>query len=98
PKEKHEITESAQHFPLVEQKLDEDVDLAAAGQPDRPGLLVRDPVREEPRAPALEHLAGVFVHVRLDTPARDRSRQLAALRDPELRADWPRRRTPGRDD
>src|SRR5690348_12209947 len=59
--------------PLRFEAFHEHVDLAAAGQPDRPGLLVRDAVREELRLSRREHLAGVLVDVRLDAAARDRA-------------------------
>ena len=49
--------------------LDEDVDLAAAGQADRPGLLVGDPVGEELRLGAGEDGLGLLVDLVLDTAA-----------------------------
>src|SRR5262249_61399621 len=52
--------------------LDEDVDGAAAGEPDLEGLLVGDPVRLQPRRAAGEHLASLLVDGRLDAAACDR--------------------------
>src|SRR5439155_26823442 len=71
--------------------LDEDVDLAAAGQADRPGLLVRDPVGEELGLRACEHRLRLLVDLVLDTAAGNRPGELPLLRDRELRADRARR-------
>src|SRR5262249_19803664 len=76
----------------------EDVDLAAAREPDRPGELVLDPVGEQDRPACTQDLLRVLVHVGLDATAGHRARELARLRDRELRPDRARRRAPGRDD
>src|SRR6266852_5247536 len=76
--------------------LDEDVDLAAAREPDGEGVLVGDPVGDELRLARLEHAPGALVDVGLDAAARDRAGQLAALRHGQLGADRPRRGAPGR--
>ena len=82
---------------LLVRRVHEHVDLAAAGQPDGERELVRDPVLEELRLRAVEHLARVAEDLVLDTAARDGAGHLAALGDGELRADRARRRLPGRD-
>ena len=79
---------------LALEGLDEDVDLAAAGQADRPGLLVLDPVGQEPGRAFGEHLGRGHGDVALDAAAGDRAMELAALRDRQLRADRPRGRAP----
>src|SRR5919109_2566507 len=78
--------------------LDEDVDLPAAGQADLEREVVRDPVREQARPSAFEHLLRDAVHLVLDTAARDGAGQLAAGGDAELCARRPRSRTPLGDD
>jgi hypothetical protein len=49
--------------------LDEDVEHAAAGQPDSKGLVVADPVALEHRAVPVEHIAAEFVQLTLHTAA-----------------------------
>src|SRR5437762_2763019 len=83
---------------LVLDALDEDVDLAAARQPDFPRVLVGDPVRDEPRPAARQDLCGLGGDVALDAPAGDRPRQLAALRNRQLRPERARRRPARRND
>ena len=77
---------------LALEGLDEDVDLAAAGEADRPGLLVGDPVGQQPRRAVGEHLGRGDGDVALDAAAGDGAVELAALGDGELRADRPRGR------
>src|SRR6266513_677976 len=92
-----EDLEQAPHK-LVGCPVDEHVDLAAAGQPDREGEVVGDPVREQLRLRAAEHFARVAVDLALDAAAGDRPGHLPALRDGELGSDRPRGRAPRRDD
>jgi hypothetical protein len=77
--------------------VDPHVDLAAARKPDAEGHVIRDPERQQPRLPTAENLPRDAVDLVLDATARDRPRELPALRHGELRADRPRRRAPGRD-
>src|SRR5436305_1377139 len=81
----------------VPQFLDEDVDLAAAGEADAEGHVVRDPVGDEPRPGAREHLLRGEDDVALDAAARDRAGELALLADRKLRAHGPRRGAASRD-
>src|SRR5207244_11537285 len=78
--------------------LDEDVDLAAAGQADAERLVVRDAVRQELRRRSAEHLPRGTVDLVLDAAAGDGAGELAALRDGELGADGAWGRAPRRDD
>ena len=84
-----EPLELAQRHPL-----DPDVDLTAARQPDRPGLLVGDPVREHLRLAALEHLPRGERDLALDAAARYRPGQLSLLGDGQLRTDRSRSGAP----
>jgi hypothetical protein len=70
--------------------VDEDVDLAAAGQADLQRHVVRDPEREQARLGAVEHLLRGSVDLVLDAAPRNGARQLSARRDAELGADRPR--------
>ena len=59
----------------VGELLDEDVDLAAAGQADPERHLVGDPVREQPRRAAGEYLLRGEDDVALDAAAGDGARE-----------------------
>ena len=85
-----DLGELAQEFRT--RLADPDVDLAAARE------VVRNPVREQPRLAAAQDFARSFIHVVLDTTARNRAGELSALRDRELRADRPWRGPPRRND
>ena len=74
-----------------------DVDLAAAGKPDRQREIVGDPVGEQPRLAAGEHLPGRLDDLALDATPRDGAGELAALRDDQLGTNGPRRRPPSGD-
>ena len=77
--------------PGLERKpFDEDVDLAAAWEADRPGQIVGDAVREQTRRALVQHLACLHGDVALDAAARDGAGELATLRDGELGAERPR--------
>src|SRR5205085_7635579 len=78
--------------------FDEDVDLAAAREPDLPGVLVRDPVGEQLRLAALEDLARVNGYVALDAAAGHGACELAGFGDRQLRPERPGGRAPRRDD
>src|SRR6186997_1895881 len=78
--------------------LDEHVDLAAAGQADRPGLLVRDSVGTKPRRAAGEDRPRLLDDLALDAASRDRARELALRGDREFRSDRPRGRSARRND
>ncbi len=78
-------------------RLDEHVDLAAAGQPDLPRDLVGDAVRHERRRAVFEHELGLLGDVGLDATARDGAEEPVAA-DRELGAERPRRRAPAADD
>src|SRR5919106_3671446 len=86
----------------LEQRLvrsrDEDVDLASARQADRERELVGDPVAEDLRLRAGEHLAGVAEDLVLDAAAGDGADHLAPLGDGELRSDRPGSRLSRGDD
>ena len=66
--------------------LDEDLDLAAAGEPDLPGLLVADPEIEEARLAVLDRRLCFLDDDTLDTAARDRADKRAVIGDRELGA------------
>ena len=53
-------------------RLDEDVDDAAAGQADREGIAVADPIAVQPWRPGLRHLGGQFINSALDAATRHR--------------------------
>ena len=81
-----DLRAAARRAPLIE-AVHEDVDLAAAGKPDLERLVVGDPVGEEPRLRACEHLARV----------RRRRRSRRSRPTPSRRArPSPRRRTSSR--
>ena len=74
------------------ERLDEDFDLAAAGQADVEGHLVADAVRHQARVIFLEDLLGVLDDVVLDAAARDGADELAVFGDGHLGPRPPRRR------
>ena len=78
-------------------RLDEDVDLPAAGQADLPRLVVGDPVGKKPRLAGREHLLSLDGDVALDAAAGDRAEELALFGDDQLRGDRPRGGAAGRD-
>ena len=78
--------------------LEEDVDLAAAGKPDSPRLVVLDPVGDDPRELAVEDGLALLGHIRLDAAAGDRSVQAPRTRHREFRAERPWCAPPRRDD
>ena len=77
--------------------VDEDVDLAAAGQADGQAELIRDPVARKSGRPPGERLPRQAIDLVFDAAARDGARELSAFRDAELRADGARRRAARRD-
>src|SRR5439155_13676154 len=79
------------------ERLDEDVDLAAARQADLERHVVRDAVRQEAGRSAAQHLLRREDDVALHATARDRAGELAAVAHRELRADGSRRRPAGGD-
>ena len=91
-----DLGELAQEFRT--RLADPDVDLAAARKTDAEREVVRNPIREQPRLAAAQDFARSFIHVVLDTTARNRAGELSALRDRELRADGPWRGPPRRND
>src|SRR5947199_10336997 len=78
--------------------LDKDLDLAAAGQPDLPGLLVADPEIEEARLAVADRFQRLGHDRAFDAAARDRADKGAIAIDRELGAERPGRRAPGPDD
>jgi len=78
--------------------VDPDVDLATARKSDAQCEVVGDAERQQARRLTAQDLAPRLDHLALDTTAGDRPGELAALGDRELRADRPRRGSPGRDD
>ena len=82
--------------------LDPDVDLAAAGEPDLPGLAVGDAVMDAAGDLAGEEVLRALDDVGLDAAARDRADECAVLAHDHLRArlSWrrPDRVDHGRDD
>src|SRR5204863_8775256 len=91
PAARRESRSSSVHF------LDEDLDLAAAGQADVPGLLVGDAEAEQSRRAVLDRIDRFLDHRALDAAPRDRALQGAAVVDAELAADRPRPGAPGGD-
>src|ERR1043166_107255 len=69
----------------------------AAGEAGAPRRLVGDPELEGLRLAALDHVERLGHHVALDAPARDRAEEIALIVDHQVRADRPRRRSPGLD-
>src|SRR5262245_38508493 len=80
------------------ERLDEDVDLAAAGEADAPCQVVLDAVAQQLRLAGAEHLLGVLEHVALDTATGDGPAHLPRLGDRETCPDGPWRRAPCRND
>ena len=78
--------------------LDPDVDLAAAGEADFPGLAVGDAVVHAASLAAFEDLLRPLDDVGLDTAAGDGSREGSVLTDDHLRARLPWRRADRVDD
>src|SRR5690606_9559276 len=78
-------------------RLDVDLELAAAGEADLPGLLVGHAVVEQLGRGAGHDLERLLDHGALDAAARDRADHLAGIVDAELAADRSRRRSPGAD-
>src|ERR1700732_4023967 len=64
--------------------LDKDLDLAAAGKPDFPGLVVRDAEIEEPRPAVADDFKRLSDDGTLDAAARDRADEGALIGDGEL--------------
>src|SRR2546421_2623232 len=64
--------------------LDKDLDLAAAGEADFPGLLVRDPEIEEARLAVADRLQALGDDRALDAAARHRADKGAVAIDGEL--------------
>ena len=73
--------------------IHEDVDLAAAGEPDAEGEIVRDAVGEQTGLASSENLPRCFDDLAFHAAARNGPRQLAALRDDQLGPDWSRCRS-----
>src|SRR5208282_5369581 len=78
--------------------LDEDLDLAAASEPDLPGLLVADAEIEQARLAVLDRGDGLAHDRTLDAATRDRALHDALRVDHELAADGAGRGAPGADD
>ena len=74
--------------------LDEDLDPAAAGEPDLPGVLVADAELEQTRTAVRDRLQRFLDHRALDAAAGDRADEAAVGVDRELTADGARRRAP----
>src|SRR5439155_10504311 len=70
--------------------LDEDVDLAAAGETDLERLLVRDAVGEELRRAAAQDVPACLVDLGLDAAPGHGTLHGSFLRDVQLRPDRPR--------
>src|SRR5205823_10116577 len=78
--------------------LDKDLDLAAAGEADFPGLLVTDPEIEEARLAVADRLQGLGDDRAFDAAARHRADKGAAAIDGELGAERAGRGAPSVDD
>ena len=72
------------------ERLEEHVDLPAAGQPHRPGQLVLDAVRDDARDLAVEDRVAAFRDVRLHAAARDGPEHSPRARHRQFRAEWAR--------
>ena len=83
---------------LAFEPLNENVDLAAAGQADAPGLVISDPVGQKPRLATGDDLFGLLGDVALDATAGNRAVQPARLEDDELRTYRSRSGTTSGDD
>src|SRR5205085_11009692 len=77
--------------------LDKDLDLAAAGEADFPGLLVRDPEIEEAWVAVADRLQGLGDDRAFDAAARHRADKGAAAIDGEFRAERAGRGAPSID-
>src|SRR5271165_3349043 len=77
--------------------LDKDLDLAAAGEPDLPRLVVGDAEIEEARLAVADHVEPLGDNRAFDTAARYRADKRAGIGDCQLGADQPRRGAPGAD-
>ena len=53
-------------------RLDEDVDDAAAGQANREGIVVADPITFQPRSPGLRDVGSQFINSALHAATRHR--------------------------
>ena len=71
-------------------RFDEDVDDAAAGEPDREGVVVADSVALEPRRAVPHNVGGQFVDRALDAAARHRPAHRAVRRHHHRRSGRPR--------
>src|SRR5437016_3877181 len=80
------------------ERLDEDVDLAAAGKADLERHVVGDAVGQKPRRRPGQNVLRREHDVRLDAAPGDGAGELAALAHDELRADGARRRLARGDD
>src|SRR5262249_23638670 len=78
--------------------LDEDLDLAAAGEADVPRLLVGDAEVEQPGLAVLDRVQRLLHHRALDTATGHRTHHGTGVVDTELAANRSRRGTPGGDD
>src|SRR6516164_9211782 len=78
--------------------LDVDLDLAAAGEPYVPSLLVSDAEIEEARLAIGDRGKRLLDDRALDAAARDGADEVAGIVDRELRADRAGRGAPGGDD
>src|SRR6185369_11713664 len=76
--------------------LDEDLHLAAASEPDLPGLLVGDAEIEEARLAVGDGIERLAHHRALNATARHRADEVAGIVDGKLRADRAGRGAPGR--
>ena len=83
---------------LPRDRLDEDVEDAAAREPDGEGVVVGDAVPLEHRGAALDHLLRQLVDGPLDTATGDRADRLATRPEEHRGAGRPRRGAEGRDD
>ena len=72
------------------ERLNEHLDLAAAGQTDVEGHLVADAVRNQTRVILVEDLLGMFDDVVLDAATRDGANEFSVFGDGHLGA-WPAR-------
>ena len=81
----------AQTASISVDRLDEDLDRAAAGQPDVPGHLVGDAVADQLRLAGAQHLLRLLEDGGLDAAAADRAGEIAGVGDGHRRADRARR-------
>src|SRR5262245_14614227 len=78
--------------------LDKNLDRAAAGQADRPGLAVADAEFQQCGLAGLHHFGRIGQNFAFDAAARDRADEMAELIHGEARSGGARRRAPGGDD